>query len=789
MTLVAPESMHYNSAAMMRTLLQLLFICCFVLSPAAFGEDSNDDWIKPTSATIQQIKKNFGKFKADRGDSEQLSDWLVELTELRGPTQKCVDTNSQELEEITQETEALDQEGGRRGTQTVKTLKDIEQSKSQLKNALVTCKAMLLEIDTLTKKIRDTQQDMLATYLLAQGPNLLQVILDNITQASDWLDTSRSFFKSRLQLHTLNLKSGLFVAGMLLLGIISGRLFRKKLKSIAATLTTHELTTQLSISLCVSFARIMPYLLAAGAVLAGLFVVMEIEPLPPSIALLIAVIAYLLVSTTVGAFLSPGPPAEMFVKLAPAYGSYLNRRLQTLLLIGLLVLLVYVTNLREALAGGQWMVTRSVILLLITLNLIWLISILNRVRGILGNTMLRGLMIVILLASIVAEVIGYRNLSLYLFKGLIGSALLAIALWLANALLVDIFDGLDEGRHRWQQSIRKRLRLKPDESVPGLLWLRLITMFGAWIVFVISVVRLWGYNAAGWTMLAQLITDGFEIGDYKIVPLKLAIAIAVFSLLITFVRWFKQETLPGWVNRSRLSRGAREAVISISGYVGITLAAIFGLSLAGFNFTNIAIVAGALSVGIGFGLQNIVNNFISGIILLFERPIRTGDWIVVGSTEGYVRKISIRSTQIETFDRADVIVPNSELISNQVTNWMLHDPWGRVIISIGVAYGSDVEKVREILLKAANENEIVIKDGMRVTPPKVLFREFGDSSLNFELRCFIRNIDRRLDTSSDLNFAIEKALREANIEIPFPQRDLHIRSVSDGIQVFKGPEK
>ncbi len=176
------------------------------------------------------------------------------------------------------------------------------------------------------------------------------------------------------------------------------------------------------------------------------------------------------------------------------------------------------------------------------------------------------------------------------------------------------------------------------------------------------------------------------------------------------------------------------------------------------------------------------------LILLFERPIRTGDWIVVGSTEGYVRKISIRSTQIETFDRADVIVPNSELISNQVTNWMLHDPWGRVIVPVGVAYGSDVEKVREVLLQAAREHPLVIADGTRVSAPRVLFRGFGDSALNFEVRFFIRNVDQRLATVSELNFAIEKGLREANIQIPFPQRDLHLRSVDPRISFGLPPE-
>ncbi|NNJ98041.1 MAG: mechanosensitive ion channel, partial [Gammaproteobacteria bacterium] len=164
--------------------------------------------------------------------------------------------------------------------------------------------------------------------------------------------------------------------------------------------------------------------------------------------------------------------------------------------------------------------------------------------------------------------------------------------------------------------------------------------------------------------------------------------------------------------------------------------------------------------------------------LLFERPVRKGDWIQVGTTEGYVKDIRIRSTRIITFDRSDVIVPNSELISNQVTNFMLDDIRGRAIVRVGVAYGSDTEKVRNILAQVAEENDLVVKDG---TSPKplVLFRGFGDSSLDFELRVHLYDVDRRLSTVSNLNFAIDKAFREEGIEIPFPQRDVHVKSLAD----------
>jgi len=272
-------------------------------------------------------------------------------------------------------------------------------------------------------------------------------------------------------------------------------------------------------------------------------------------------------------------------------------------------------------------------------------------------------------------------------------------------------------------------------------------------------------------------TNGFTIGSYLLMPLSIAQALLALALLLTFNSWFRKWLEQEWLTRTHMDRGARESVAKISSYVGVLIAFVVALSIAGMNFSKLAIIAGALSVGIGFGLQNIVNNFISGLILLFERPVKTGDWIVVGDVEGYVKRISIRTTQIMTFDRADVIVPNTELISGNVTNMMLHDPRGRLRIPVGVAYGSDTGKVKELLLQIADEHPEVMGEGYGVIAPYVLFLEFGDSSLNFELRCFIADIDRRRRVVSDINFAIDEAFRENGIEIPFPQRDIHIKKL------------
>ncbi len=277
------------------------------------------------------------------------------------------------------------------------------------------------------------------------------------------------------------------------------------------------------------------------------------------------------------------------------------------------------------------------------------------------------------------------------------------------------------------------------------------------------------HDITRWT--ASLIF-GFSVGGVQISLGRILIALLIFFVLIALTRmvqrWFDGKILA----RTQLDSGVKNSVKAGVGYVGFFVAAMVAVSWAGFNLSNLALIAGALSVGIGFGLQNIVNNFVSGIIMLIERPIKVGDIIALAGNEGFVRKINVRATELETFDRQSVIIPNSEVINSSVGNWMHTDSVRRILIVVGVAYGSDVEKVRELLLET-------IKDDDRVAtfpPPFVYFADFGASSLDFQLRFFIRDIMETPFVESDVRFRIDKTFRENGIEIPFPQTDLHIRS-------------
>ena len=298
--------------------------------------------------------------------------------------------------------------------------------------------------------------------------------------------------------------------------------------------------------------------------------------------------------------------------------------------------------------------------------------------------------------------------------------------------------------------------------------LKLIIYMAAAILLMLP----WGYRTSDFLQIFTNLFFGFEVGGLSISLSTILLATGLFFLGYTVTvalrSWLNNKLLP----TTNLDIGISNSISTVFGYIGFILAAILGISAAGFDLSNLAIVAGALSVGVGFGLQSIVNNFVSGLILLAERPIKAGDWIVTSGGEGTVKKISVRSTEIETFDRATVIVPNSTLITDNVTNWTHENKTGRIIIPVGVGYSSDPVKVEEILLACAKAHRLVLGR----PAPHVFFMDFGANSLDFQLRCFLADVNYSVIVSSELRFAILAALREAKVEIPFPQHDIHIRS-------------
>ena len=247
----------------------------------------------------------------------------------------------------------------------------------------------------------------------------------------------------------------------------------------------------------------------------------------------------------------------------------------------------------------------------------------------------------------------------------------------------------------------------------------------------------------------------------------------LFASVIIIERIVQKQLIRRFLSRTKLQPSLQFGLSRIIGYTLIAVGFYVAFQLVGVDLSSLAIIAASLGVGVGFGLQNIINNFVSGIIILAERPISMGDRIEVAGVAGRVTKIQLRSTTVVTNDNITMIVPNADFISNTVTNWSHGDPKVRIRVPVGVAYGSDLKLLQRLLLEAAAEHPKALRD----PSPVVLFTEFGDNSLNFELGVWTQEMTAApIHFTSEMNFIIEQKLRENDIEIPFPQRDLHVRS-------------
>ena len=284
----------------------------------------------------------------------------------------------------------------------------------------------------------------------------------------------------------------------------------------------------------------------------------------------------------------------------------------------------------------------------------------------------------------------------------------------------------------------------------------------------------WGFTVrelGAWTATAL---TGVRVGNVTVslggILFGLAVLAGGYVLTRAFQRWLDGAVL----ERGRVDPGVRNSIRTVVGYVGLLIVALFALSVAGVNFASLAVVAGALSVGIGFGLQNVVSNFVSGLILLAERPFKVGDIVETGAVTGIIQKISVRSTTIETFTKQSVIVPNSDLINGVVSNWTLGNRLTRADIPVGVSYDADPRHVHELLLEIARDHPLTLTD----PEPMIVFNGFGASSLDFELRFYLANVSDKIGVVNEVSYQIHERLKAQGIEIPFPQRDLHIKTTS-----------
>jgi potassium efflux system protein len=370
----------------------------------------------------------------------------------------------------------------------------------------------------------------------------------------------------------------------------------------------------------------------------------------------------------------------------------------------------------------------------------------------------------LLAASLVANIFGFLSLSQVLLVSAVLGSFLAAVLYCAVRVLSMILSILLRSR-----AVRSTFETRIDTTERWCARLLIVGASLSWLKFILTLLTVYGGVIEGVSRLLQ-----YPIGVDR-VHFTLGGALTVLLIILfgfasaSGVKYLLQNVL----SKLPLQRGVPYAISKVSYYVLLTLILFAALIEAGVDLSKFTVITGALGVGLGFGLQNVVSNFVSGLILLFERPIRVGDTVDVNGLVGTVKRIGARSSTVQTYQGSEVIVPNSNLISNQVINWTLSTPWRRVEIPVGVAYGTNPEQIINLLVEVAGSNSGVMRD----PKPSAFFVGFGDSALNFEVRFWAARQESWFQLKSDVTTSVARALQEAGIEIPFPQRDLHVRSI------------
>lgn len=375
----------------------------------------------------------------------------------------------------------------------------------------------------------------------------------------------------------------------------------------------------------------------------------------------------------------------------------------------------------------------------------------------------------LLCASLAANLFGNVSLAEMLTSAVIGSGYFGLVLYAGVTVITTLLQLLLA-----RQGI-SRFRLAREHAPPLVqLLIRLLTAAAAvgWAVYAMDRFRV---LRSTYAFVAELLSYTLAVGTISISLGN--ILVFLISVVIAFwaARTIRLVLHDEVLTRMALPRGVGNSIASLTYYLVLLLGLGIALSAAGFQTSQLTIVFGALGVGIGFGLQNVVNNFVSGLILMFERPIQPGDVVDISGTSGQVREIGMRATRIKTFEGADVIVPNGTLLSEKLTNWTMLDRSRRIEICVGLAYGTDPAQVIALLNGVARQTPGIVAD----PAPVVLFMGFGASTLDFSLRAWTTDFDRWIDIRSDMLTGMYTALKQAGIEIPFPQRDLHLRSISD----------
>jgi small-conductance mechanosensitive channel len=522
------------------------------------------------------------------------------------------------------------------------------------------------------------------------------------------------------------------------------------------------------------------------------------EPPPPLDTLLpeliVRLITVLLVVGLTATALAPHRPAWRVLPFTDSSAQQLSMALRRLLIVGVLFDFVYI-GFRQG-RDHEAIVSVGSLVIAVVVSALTLPALSNRawqaVRPVgseappmVGGTwwsLLRLLISAAVLSSIVFALIGYSTLAAHIHSGIAATCMLVALALLAHQLAGDLLDAVaapDMPTGRW---VRGRLGLTADFELRGQNLVLLLIDLLLVLALAVAIPAAWSVDVDSvWRGFDRLL-QGVHIGGVRISLIDIGTAILAFGIAALLARLVRRVVRDRVMPTVDAPMPIRQSVDAALNYVGVIVAILVGITALGIDFTNLAIVLGALSVGIGLGLQNIANNVISGVVLLLERPIKAGDWVSVSGHEGFVRRINIRATEIETFQRTSVIVPNSVFLQNPVINRTYADTSSRIELALTVGFGTDVARMEAILRETALDNPRVL----RVPSPIVRFAKVGPNGLEFELMVFVAQLEDRLPVNNDLNRTILAKMIEAKILDLAPATEFRLRNLDTLADALRG---
>ncbi len=719
----------------------------------------------------EQLSHVSSQLATGKLDSASLFENVEGIKALQEKSKVCIEEGSKQLASINDLLKATEIIG--RSDEESENYRYLKDKKQRYAKHIAGCKLFIFRSQETLNEFKSNIQTLTSSKTLKKTTPIWKV-MDSQVIENFKVDTS-SFLKS-LGINHFGPRS-LTVLGLLLLtGIIFYFALRKKLASL---LSGRESPTSIATHSLMTLKIFSPYIITTLIISGYISIMFAGEDPTPSLMPISHIALGYVLAIMLSYFTLNLPPANMTENWLPILQKKIFLSIfWVLTLMFIRYELIFLLD-TQPFTSEQIDIARTLYITIFTSTVLWVtwhifhLPFFQNKKQFLSTRIAKLIVISFFLSIILLEWMGHHNLSVFLIRSVVLSLLMILILLVSFHFIGKILYRLEDYRFKVSQKLHYYMGVKSHKTLYEITIIKISLYLIILALSIITFMEIWGVSLITIDSIKTGLIEGITLLNIHIAPLKLVMGFMVFAISNIL-----GKLLCAYVaHRSNVEheKETQVAFASILHYITFTVSVLIAMLVAGVNFTGIAIIAGALSVGAGFGLQNIVNNFICGVILLMQKPVKPGDRVVVDETEGFIRKIRILSTQITTMSKEDVIIPNSYLISNPITNYMFRDRLWRVICTVGVAYGSDVDLVKQLLLNVAAQHPEVLQETSN--KPAVLFRSFGDNSLIFELWSIIRDVNKKFHIESDLNFAIDRTFREHGVVIAFPQLDLHVKEV------------